>query len=345
MKNVLVAVAVTVSLVGAGVGALYALDSSRDDEIAHGITVAGVEVGGMNPREARGVLERRIVSRLDRTLTAKYRNRRFVLPARTTDVRVDLDAMVREALEKSRDGNFVGRAIRDVFEREVDADVSLRVSYSRASVKRFVGRIVRAIERRPREAKVVPSPTGLRTTASRNGVRVAERKLTRAIARRVVSLDGRNVVRVPAAAVEPKVTTGELADKYRYFITISKAQKQLRLFHRLKLVKTYRIAVGQAGYETPVGLYRIFSKAENPAWKAPDAPWAGDLAGKIIPPDSPDNPIEARWMEFHDGAGIHGTAAIDSIGTAASHGCIRMTVPDVVELYDRVPVQTPIYIG
>ena len=50
-------------------------------------------------------------------------------------------------------------------------------------------------------------------------------------------------------------------------------------------------------------------------------------------------------MGFYDGAGIHGTDDVSSIGTAASHGCIRMRIPDVVELYDRVPVGTPLYIG
>jgi lipoprotein-anchoring transpeptidase ErfK/SrfK len=50
-------------------------------------------------------------------------------------------------------------------------------------------------------------------------------------------------------------------------------------------------------------------------------------------------------MGFYDGAGIHGTDATWSIGTAASHGCIRMMIPDVEELYDLVPLNTPIYVG
>jgi lipoprotein-anchoring transpeptidase ErfK/SrfK len=50
-------------------------------------------------------------------------------------------------------------------------------------------------------------------------------------------------------------------------------------------------------------------------------------------------------MGFYNGAGIHGTDATWSIGTAASHGCIRMTIPDVEDLYVRVPLHTPIYVG
>ena len=59
----------------------------------------------------------------------------------------------------------------------------------------------------------------------------------------------------------------------------------------------------------------------------------------------PENPLKARWMGIYNGAGIHGTDADASIGTAASHGCIRMRIPEVIELYDQVPVGAPVYIG
>ena len=75
-----------------------------------------------------------------------------------------------------------------------------------------------------------------------------------------------------------------------------------------------------------------------------EQPWAGDLAGRIIPP-GPDDPIKARWLGFYNGAGIHGTVEDWSIGHAASHGCIRMHIWDVEQLYDQVPLHTPIYVG
>jgi lipoprotein-anchoring transpeptidase ErfK/SrfK len=105
------------------------------------------------------------------------------------------------------------------------------------------------------------------------------------------------------------------------------------------------VAVGKVGMETPEGLYEIQNKAINPAWHVPDSDWAGDLAGKVIAGDDPKNPIKARWMGIYDGAGIHGTDADDSIGSAASHGCIRMRIPEVIELYEDVPVSAPVYIA
>ena len=120
---------------------------------------------------------------------------------------------------------------------------------------------------------------------------------------------------------------------------------QLRLYKDLKLKKSYRIAVGQVGLETPAGLYAIQNKAVNAAWTVPNSAWAGDMAGQVIPGGTPENPLKARWMGIFAGAGIHGTDQVGSLGSAASHGCVRMAIPDVIELYDQVEVKTPIYIG
>ena len=125
--------------------------------------------------------------------------------------------------------------------------------------------------------------------------------------------------------------------KYPAVIIVNRSAFQLTLYKNLAPVKTYGIAVGQVGLETPAGLYNIQNKAVDPDWHVPNSAWAGDLAGTVVPGTDPSNPIKARWMGIYAGAGIHGTDADGSIGTAASHGCIRMRIPDVIELYDQVP--------
>ena len=77
----------------------------------------------------------------------------------------------------------------------------------------------------------------------------------------------------------------------------------------------------------------------------PNSPWAGELAGTTVDGGSAANPLKARWMGIVDGVGIHGTGEDGSIGSRASHGCIRMHVSDVIALYKRVPVGTPVLIG
>jgi lipoprotein-anchoring transpeptidase ErfK/SrfK len=144
--------------------------------------------------------------------------------------------------------------------------------------------------------------------------------------------------------VKPAVTTAGLAKKYPTFITVDREAFRLTFWKNLKPFRRYTIAVGRAGLETPAGLYKIDDKQVNPSWHVPMSPWAGSLAGQVIPP-GPDDPIKARWMGFWNGAGIHGTDELSSLGTAASHGCIRMAIPDVEQLYDLVPLGTPIYVG
>jgi lipoprotein-anchoring transpeptidase ErfK/SrfK len=127
-------------------------------------------------------------------------------------------------------------------------------------------------------------------------------------------------------------------------LTIDRRGFRLRLFKHLHYARSYGIAVGRSGLETPAGLYRIQNKQVNPAWHVPNSPWAGSLAGQTVPGGSPDNPLRARWMGIAGGVGIHGTNEPWSIGSAASHGCIRMRVPDVIDLYGRVPVGAPVLI-
>ena len=82
----------------------------------------------------------------------------------------------------------------------------------------------------------------------------------------------------------------------------------------------------------------------NPSWHVPNSAWAGALAGKVIPP-GPQDPIKARWMGIAGGAGIHGTDESRLARQAASHGCIRMAIPDVIDLFDRVQVGDPVFIS
>ena len=151
-------------------------------------------------------------------------------------------------------------------------------------------------------------------------------------------------IKVPTRPVTPEVTIATLRKENPSYITLDRGAFTLRVYQNLKLVKSYPIAVGQAGLETPAGLYHIQDKQVDPWWHVPKSAWAGSLAGQVIPP-GPSDPLKARWMGLWNGAGIHGTEETWSIGHAVSHGCVRMLIPDVIDLYDRVEVGTPVFIG
>ena len=111
-----------------------------------------------------------------------------------------------------------------------------------------------------------------------------------------------------------------------------------------KRVVTFPIAHGTARYPTPTGNYRIVNKQSNPTWTPPpDSDWAKGLGP--IPP-GPGNPLGTRWMGTSAPyVGFHGTPAASTIGTRASHGCIRMKIPDAEALYEQVVVGMPVQIS
>jgi lipoprotein-anchoring transpeptidase ErfK/SrfK len=344
-KALVIAVVVIALLAGSSAYALHRYDESRTHVLAEGVAIAGIDVGGMRVADARAALERRIGTLLARPLTLTYRDRRFVLEPELLDVSTNVQEALQAALAESRDGNVFTRAFRDLTGGGVDADLPLEVDYSREAVGRIVAGIRRAVDSPKRDARSSVSLDGVHITPSRMGVAVRPSALRRAIVERLVRPETSRSLAVPTEALKPKVTTEELTSEYRYFISVSRNQRVLRFFVDLELAKTYQVGIGRAGFETEAGLYEIETKAANPAWYVPDKPWAGDLAGKVIAPDDPKNPIKARWLGFWEGAGIHGTADVASIGTAASHGCVRMRVGDVIDLYDRVPLHTPLYIA
>jgi lipoprotein-anchoring transpeptidase ErfK/SrfK len=343
-RRIVIGLAVAAGVLVIAAVAAWAYDHSRRDTIAEGVRVGGIDVGGMSADKARATLRAQLLTRLRRPVAATFHGRRVVLSARRAGVAVNVESAVDAALERSREGFFLTRAARDLTGGAVSADVRPRVVYSRLAVAHFVAQVGDGFDRPVRDASIDFSPASLEPAPAQDGITIARRPLRRAIVRALTSPNGSHTVAVRARVVKPKVTTAELAKKYPTVITVDRASFRLRLWKDLKLVKTYPIAVGMAGLETPSGVYTINDKQVNPSWHVPNSAWAGDLAGKVIPP-GPDDPIKARWMGIYAGAGIHGTTDVSSLGSAASHGCIRMAIPDVIDLYDRVPLGTTVYIA
>jgi lipoprotein-anchoring transpeptidase ErfK/SrfK len=338
---ILVAV-LLLALVGGAVAA-YAYDSSRDDLIAEGVTIAGVHVGGMRTAEARQVVMRELKPALEKPIRVTHRRKRFNLSAEDAGVQADVSGMVDEALARSREGSIFSRVARDLTGGRETAQVPARVSYSPQAVRTLARRVSRGVNRPARDAQL-DFPT-LEKVKEKTGIKVERAALEQRIeqALSVPGVDRR--VQAPITVVQPKVTQAELAAKYPTLLVVDRGSFQLRFYKHLELQRAYTVAIGAVGFDTPAGMYHIQNKAVNPAWSVPNSDWAGSLAGTVVPGGVPENPLKARWLGIYDGAGIHGTDQTYSLGTAASHGCVRMAIPDVIELYDQVPVGAPIYIA
>jgi lipoprotein-anchoring transpeptidase ErfK/SrfK len=326
-------------------GVLYAYDHARANEIAPGVKVAGVALGGLSPDQARARLERQILQPLERPIVIHHADKTWKLGPREARLRADLGAMVDEALARSRSGDLFSRSWRSLTGKRLDDDLRPTVQYSDAAVIRLIDKVRRSIERPAKDATVKISADGVNTSPGVEGLAIQASTLHRQIGAAITSTSAPRTFVAHTRHTEPRVTTADLKRKYDTVIVVNRGQFRLRLFKGLKPKQTFGIAVGQVGLETPAGQYTIANKAINPAWHVPDSPWAGKLAGKVIPGNDPTNPIKARWLGIYDGVGIHGTADDASIGSNASHGCIRMHIPDVEKLYDEVPVGSAVYIA
>ena len=330
----------------AGAGGVYAYDQGKDGRIAEGVKVNGVDVGGLNGDAARQKLRAALLEPLDRPVTVRHDGRRFELTPEQAEIGVDIDGSVARAIARSREGSIFTRTWREVSGDRLEADLDAKITWSRRAVQRLVKRVEKKLERPAVDAELDLASGTVDPKPSQDGLDVRGERLRRDIERELLDAGERRRVKVRTEVLEPEVTTAELADKYPAVIIVDRDAFRLTFYEELEVAKTYRIAVGRAGLETPVGLYNVQNKAVNPAWTMPDSDWVAPAdRGKVVPGGTEENPLKARWLGIYDGAGIHGTDIESSIGTAASAGCIRMRIPEVIELYDQVPVGAPVYIS
>ncbi|MCB0860636.1 MAG: L,D-transpeptidase/peptidoglycan binding protein [Solirubrobacterales bacterium] len=343
-KTQVAIVAIVVLLLGGAVAA-YAYDGAQKDTIADGVTVAGVDLSGMNSEEATQALTNQVLAPQRKPVTVTFRKQKFRLPAKQLKIRANVQQAVDQALEESRSGSLPTRVFREITGGEVQATVPVKVSYSQKAVNQFVKKVADGIVQEPVDASVAAGPDSLSVVKSKNGYKLRDNLLTEQLNKLLDSGQGTRTLVAKVNVTKPSVTTAEVAEKYPTYLTLDRSTYTLTLWKNLNKVKSYTVAVGQQGLETPAGTYSIQDKQVDPVWTVPNSAWAGDMAGEVVPGGTAENPLKARWMGIFDGAGIHGTDDTGSLGSAASHGCVRMSIPDVIDLYDRVDVGTPIYIG
>jgi lipoprotein-anchoring transpeptidase ErfK/SrfK len=340
-----IAAVLIVALLAVAAGAMYLYDHGRRETIANGVRIDGVDVGGLHAAAARAKIQREVVASLNRPVTVTAGTKTWTLSPREAGLTVDTANMVAQAVRASREGSIVTRTIRGLSGGHVNRDVPLVISYSHGAVRGVTAQVRAAVQRPARDATVQPSASGLTETEGQTGTIVDSTQLGARIDRALTGATHSHTVVVPVKTVQPAVTSAQLAARYPAYIVVDRGAFRLRFYEHLKLARTYEIAVGMEGLETPAGLHKIEWEQVDPPWYVPKKAWAGALAGTVVPP-GPADPLKARFMSFDGGAGIHGIdpSEYSSIGHNASHGCVRMRIADVIALYSKSPVGTPVYI-
>jgi lipoprotein-anchoring transpeptidase ErfK/SrfK len=231
----------------------------------------------------------------------------------------------------------VPKAIRRARVARPGAAVPLDVAVSRARVRTYVDRLARRLDLEPVDARLELRGVKPRAIPARVGRHLKQLATARAIRTRL-ALNVRTPIRLSFVALRPEVTSAEFEEA----IVILRESKRLLLFDDVRLIRWFPIATGQASYPTPLGTYEIVTKQRDPWWYPPPSPWAADE--DPVPP-GPGNPLGTRWMGLSaQYVGIHGTPDAASIGYSASHGCIRMKIPDAEWLFQHVEIGTPVFI-
>ncbi len=286
--------------------------------IAEGVTVGGVAVGGLTSEGARA----RISERYGTPISFYHEDRSWkVGPAE-----LGADTAVRGAVVAA-------------LEARENERLDVEVGIDRKAIQRYVARL----DRKYREAPVNSELIGLRNlapafTEAEEGRRIDRPRLVKQLVRALESSFRSVKLPLPFVAVEPELTP----DDYGPIVVIRRASNQLQLYDGPALARSFGVATGSKKFPTPLGGWEIVTMQRDPWWIPPDSEWAKDE--KPIPP-GPGNPLGTRWMGLDATAvGIHGTPDAASIGYSASHGCIRMRIPDAETLFTLVDVGTPVYV-
>jgi lipoprotein-anchoring transpeptidase ErfK/SrfK len=155
----------------------------------------------------------------------------------------------------------------------------------------------------------------------------------------IAMAEGRSETIVPPLPGLEKATEYLPPVVYPMRLELNLAKRRVTLYQNDQVFKSYPVAVGKAGWGTPTGNFAVKTKYRNPPWQNP-------FKGYVVPGGDPENPLGRRWMGFWtDGKnwiGFHGTPNRESVGTAASHGCVRMYNEDIEELFELVAIDTPV---
>jgi lipoprotein-anchoring transpeptidase ErfK/SrfK len=341
-----VAILLATALLTLSAGAAWATvnDYAQRAYVPNGVSVAGSDLSGMTEAEARRAIDAAVLAPLMRTVTVRADGQEYVLDPKDF-VSVDVDAMVQQAFSARRDASFIARLRHDLGGYELAAEVEPIYSVDSTVVAEWLeDTVAESVDRPAVDATRYREDHRIVITGSKAG-RQTDRKATAAaiatIFESVGALsDAERTVSARVKTLKPEVTENSFSKS----VIVDLSERRIRLFDGMELEITYPCAVGTAEFPTPTGEYEITLKRFLPTWVNPATDgWGKDMPASI--PSGPGNPLGTRALNISaSGIRFHGTENIGSVGTAASHGCMRMVRSDIEDFFERVEVGTKVYI-
>lgn len=335
-RRSLIVVAVLLGILGLGAAgvayATYDYSSEYEGKFLPGISVAGIDVAGMTSDEALRAVKSEIGPQLDREITVRFKDRRWTTTPRELGAHGNARSMVEAAMDASTRASFMDRVGIRFLDERVDFERDVAITYPAKGARDLVKKIAGKVDAEPVDAALDYSTGWVEITDSKTGIEVNRDRASWQLRRALRGESDR--VDIAYKTLKPEVTS----DAFDQVLLVRHGERKLYLYNDGKISHSWTVAVGQPNYPTPTGVYEVTELRYMPTWinPAPDG-WGSDMPAEIGP--GTDNPLGVRAINWSAPAiRFHGTENLSSLGTAASHGCVRMSNDDVVDLYDMIEV-------
>lgn len=330
---------VALALTASSVGFTWAVvdDFSRQRIVPKGATVEGVPVGGLPRDEAVALVRDKVEKLLTAPMTLTFQDKTFTLDS-SKYLSVDCEGMVDETFLPQQTATLAERVLRRVTGASVSVNVARKLKVDTDGLASWLDETALQIDKPAVDSSLTIVKERVNISKSAVGYRL-DKQATAGILGKALR-DGSRDVAMKIDEIKPRISEKSFGKT----ILVVKSERHLWLYNGPKLEKDFPVAVGTPGHPTPAGWWVIENKRYMPSWSNP-APngWGAGMPAYIAP--GYYNPLGTRALDLNaSGIRIHGSAADWSIGTAASHGCMRMHMDDIEDLYERVQVGTRVII-
>lgn len=317
-------------------------DYGRRGIVPVGVTILGEDLSGMTETQARAAIEDAVSAPVLRPVTVVADGQEFTFDPKTA-VAIDTDAMLAQAYAPRAGAALFRRVGYDIARVSAGTQVEPTFAVDSDVLADWLKSTASSVDSAAIDAKLSVVNSRVKISKSAEGRKTdleeAGAVLQEAFSSEAALAAGERRVEIPVERIKPKKSEKDFGKT----IVVDLSERRIRLFQGDKIEKEYACAVGTPSFPTPRGEWEITLKRFRPTWVNPGSDWAVDMPASI--PPGPGNPLGTRAINLNaPGIRFHGTENIGSVGTAASHGCMRMYRSDIEDLYERVSVGMKVYI-
>jgi L,D-transpeptidase catalytic domain/Putative peptidoglycan binding domain len=333
---ILLLFAIPLALLAGAALATYKYSDKYDGKILPGASIAGVDVGGMTRKEAMRAVKKALKPQMKREVSVTWRKKSWEVTPQQLGARSDAAAAVEQALADSGDVSMMEKAQMRWLGEDLDFTEDVALRYPKQGASSFIEGLASGFNENPLDASIDYSSGWVKIVPETMGRTVDTKKSSRNL---LAALEaGEDTAKLEVETNKPEV----LSSDFNQVLLLRQSDYKVYLYEDGKITHEWPVAVGTSTYPTPTGEWTVIDKVMGPSWTNPDPDgWGADMPAYI--PPGPGNPLGLAAV-YWDASGIrfHGTSDLGSIGSPASHGCVRMYNEDVIELYNIIEIGTPI---